>query len=569
MTITELFAEQVGRTPDATALRFLGEEMSYRQLDQGAANLARRLRAEGVGPGTVVGVGVQRSFDMIVALLGVLKAGAAYLPLDLDEPAVRRRSMLDQADVRVLLARVATPLPDVKVLAVDGEPVGATPLPPGGSADEPAYVRYTSGSTGHPKGVVVPHRGVVRLVHDTDWLHFGPDETFLQLCALTFDPSEFEIWGALLNGGHLVIHPPGRLALPELAESLERERITTLWLTAGLFHRMVDHHLDSLGGLRQLVAGGDVLSPAHVNRVRRAHPRVRVVNAYGPTENTCFATSHTVTRQVTGTVPIGTAVPGTRVYVLDENLRPVPEGELYTAGAGLAIGYLSSPKWTDECFLPDPFVPGERMYRTGDLARRDAGGVLEFLGRVDDQVKIAGHRVEPGEVAAALTDLPGVAEAVVLAGEGVLVGYVVPALVNENLPGELRRALRQRLPRHLVPAAIVLVPEFPLTKAGKIDRAALPAPRLTPSEVDVTRDPPRTPVEAALARLLADTLAVPHVGIHDDFFDLGGNSLLAVDILERARRELSIDLPVAGLFFENPTVAGLAKHISPNEGDRR
>ncbi|TDV56471.1 non-ribosomal peptide synthetase [Actinophytocola oryzae] len=569
MTTAELFAEHAARTPDATALRFLGAELCYRQLDERAENLARRLRAEGVGPETVVGVCVRRSFEMVVALLGVLKADAAYLPLDLDEPAVRRRLVFEQADVRVVVARVAIPLPGVNVLTVDGEPVDTTPPPVRGSADSLAYVRYTSGSTGHPKGVAVPHRGVVRLVHDTDWLHFGPDETFLQLCALTFDPSEFEIWGALCNGGCLVIHPPGPLSLPELAESLRRERITTLWLTSGLFHRMVDHHLDSLGGLRQLVAGGDVLSPAHVNRVRRAHPRVRMVNAYGPTENTCFTTSHTVTRQVTGTVPIGTPLPGTRVYVLDENLRPVPEGELYTGGAGLARGYLNRPGWTDERFVPDPFVPGERMYRTGDVVRRGAGGMLEFLGRVDDQVKIAGHRVEPGEVAAALTDLPGVAEAVVLARNGVLVAYVVPAHVTENLSTELRAALRLRLPRHLVPTAIVLLAEFPLTSAGKIDRAALSAPRPEPSDVDVTRDPPRTPVEATLARLLADTLAVPHVGVHDDFFDIGGNSLLAVDILDRARRELSIDLPVATLFFENPTVAGLAEHIAENEGEPR
>ncbi|MCX5602416.1 non-ribosomal peptide synthetase [Streptomyces phaeochromogenes] len=579
VTITELFADRVRCEPGATALRFRGEEMTYRQLDLRAEHLAHRLRDAGVGPEDVVGVCVERSFEMIVALLGVLKAGAAYLPLHPDEPALRLRFMLDHADARVLLTHrpVLGRLPDLAptVVDVDGPEVrGGTPLPSNGSADGLAYVRYTSGSTGHPKAVAVPHRGVVRLVHDAEWIEFGSDQTFLQLCALTFDPSEFEIWGALLNGGCLVIHPPGPLSLPELAECLRREGVTTLWLTAGLFHRMVDRHMDSLGGLRQLVAGGDVLSPAHVNRVRRAHPKVRMVNGYGPTENTCFTTSHTVTRQVSGTVPIGTPIAGTRVYILDEGLRPVPEGEwgeLYTGGAGLARGYLHRPELTEQRFLPDPFVPGERMYRVGDVVRRGWSGVMEFRGRVDDQVKIAGHRIEPGEIAAALTEQPGVSEAVVIAredvtpGEKVLVAHVVAELPDENLADlatELRRALRLRLPRHMVPAVITMVPEFPLTRAGKIDRTALPAPKLVPRAVDTAYESPRTPVETKLAAVFADALAVEQVGIHDDFFAIGGNSLIAADVLARLRGELAVDVPAARLFFENPTVAGLAETVA-------
>ncbi|QQM46461.1 non-ribosomal peptide synthetase [Streptomyces liliifuscus] len=579
VTITELFADRVRCAPMATALRFRGEEMTYRQLDLRAEHLAHRLRDVGIGTEDIVGVCAERSFEMIVALLGVLKAGAAYLPLHPDEPALRLRFMLDHAGARVLLTHrpVLGKLPglDVTVLDVDGSEVpGATPLPPGGSADGLAYVRYTSGSTGHPKAVAVPHRGVVRLVHDTEWIEFGPDQTFLQLCALTFDPSEFEIWGALLNGGCLVIHPPGPLSLPELADRLRREEITTLWLTTGLFHRMVDRHVDSFGGLRELVAGGDVLSPAHVNRVRRAHPKIRMVNGYGPTENTCFTTSHTVTRRIRGTVPIGTPIAGTRVYVLDEGLRPVPEGEwgeLYTGGAGLARGYLHRPELTEQRFPPDPFVPGERMYRVGDVVRRGENGVLEFRCRVDDQVKIAGHRIEPGEIAAALTDQPGVSQAVVIAreditpGDKVLVAYVVAELPDENptdLANDLRRALRHRLPRHMVPAAITMVPEFPLTRAGKIDRTGLPAPKLVPRATDTAYESPRTPVETKLAEVFADALAVEEVGIHDDFFAIGGNSLVAADVLARLRGELAADVPAARLFFENPTVAGLAETVA-------
>jgi amino acid adenylation domain-containing protein len=560
-TITELFAEQVRRAPTATALRFRGEDLTYRQLDARADQLAHRLRAAGVGQESVVGVCLERSFELVVALVAVLKAGGAYLPLRPDEPAVRLRYMLDQAEARVLLTDQRMSVPGVAVLDVDGAE-SADAVVPTGSADALAYVCYTSGSTGHPKGVAVPHRGVVRLVHDTDWLDFGPGETFLQLCPPTFDVAAFEIWGALLSGGRLVLHPPGPLSLPELAECLRTEEITTLWLTAGLFHRMVDRHLDSLGGLRQLVAGGDVLSPAHVNRVLAAHPRVRMVNGYGPTENTCFTTCHTVTGPVGDTVPIGQPVAGTRVYVLDEHQRPVPDGEwgeLYTAGAGLARGYLNDPELTARRFLPDPFVPGERMYRVGDVVRRN--GPLEFRGRVDDQVKIAGHRVEPGEVAAVIARQPGVTEAVVVArhdvtpGEKVLVAYVV------GTPSDPRAGLASRLPRHLIPAAFVVLPELPLTRAGKVDRAALPAPARGRSTVDDGS------IEARLADLWADTLAVEHVGPHDDFFDIGGNSLLAADVLERVRRELSVEVPAARLFFENPTVAGLAEAIH-EEGSR-
>ncbi len=446
VTITELFADRVRCVPAATALRFRGEEMTYRQLDLRAEHLAHRLRDIGVGPEDIVGVCVERSFEMIVALLGVLKAGAAYLPLHPDEPALRLRFMLDHADARVLLTHrpVLGQLPDldVTVLDVDGpEAPGATPLPPSGSADGLAYVRYTSGSTGHPKAVAVPHRGVVRLVHDTEWIEFGPDQTFLQLCALTFDPSEFEIWGALLNGGCLVIHPPGHLSLHELAECLRREKITTLWLTAGLFHRMVDRHLDSLGGLRQLVAGGDVLyrptSTAYGVPIRRSGwstvtARRRTPASPRPTRSHA-GSGHGSDRDADRRY--------TRVHPGRGPAAGCPRGSgasCTPAAPGLARGYLHRPELTEQRFLPDPFVPGERMYRVGDVVRRGWSGVMEFRGRVDDQVKIAGHRIEPGEIVAALTDQPGVSEAVVIAredvtpGEKVLVAYVVAELRNSR-----------------------------------------------------------------------------------------------------------------------------------------
>lgn len=585
-TITELFAEQVRSRPDATALRFRDEDLTYEQLDARAEALARRLRTAGVGPESIVGVCVERSVEMVVALVAILKAGGAYLPLHPGEPAERFRFMLEQADARVLLTHdaLADRLPDVDAcvinLSADSEPTTDAetgPLDPGTAADSLAYVCYTSGSTGQPKGVCVPHRGVVRLVRDGDYADLGPDETFLQLCTLTFDPAAFEIWGALLNGGRLVIYPPGTLSLPELAACLEREKITTLWLTTGLFHRMVDGHLADLGNLRQLLAGGDVLSPAHINSVRRAHPHLRLVNGYGPTENTCFTTCHQVTGLVGETVPIGREITDTRVYVLDEALATVPDGEwglLYTSGGGLARGYQGRPGFTASRFVADPFEPGERMYSVGDVVRRGPDGSLEFRGRLDDQVKVGGYRVEPGEITAVLAGHPGVREAVVVVrtdvtpGEKVLVAYVVPEHDNddERLLPALRLALFQRLPRHMNPAALVAVDEFPLTRNGKIDRGALPAPDLAPRSADVDYAAPRTPVEAVLADLWAEALSVKEVGVNDDFFDIGGDSLLAADLLAKIRDTLDVPLPAAQLFFRNATVAGLAELVDDTRG---
>jgi amino acid adenylation domain-containing protein len=581
-TITELFADQVRNRPDATALRFRDQDMSYAELDGLADRLASHLRALGVGTESIVGVCVERSFEMVVALLGILKAGGAYLPLHQDEPAPRFRYMLEQARADVLLTheKLADRLPTVGAtvvcLARGQLPSSGAPAPPDTTADNLAYVCYTSGSTGEPKGVSVSHRGVTRLVQDGDYAHFGPDETFLQLCSLTFDPATFEIWGALLNGGRLVIYPPGPLSLSELADCIEREKVTTLWLTTGLFHRMVDGQLAGLGGVRQLLAGGDVLSPAHINRVRRRYPEMRLINGYGPTENTTFTSCHTVTEPVGERVPIGRPITGTRVYVLDDRLRPVPDGEwgeLYTGGAGLARGYLGRPAFTAERFLPDPFRPGERMYRIGDIVRHEAHGVLEFRDRSDHQVKVGGYRVEPGEIEAVLAGHPRVKEAVVIvrtdvsAGEKVLVAYVVPEGGKENLVAELRLSLHQRLPRHMMPAAIVVMDSFPLTRNEKVDRVALPPPQQKPREVDTDFEAPRTPVEALLADLWVDALSVAEVGIHDNFFELGGNSLLAADLLARIRKALPGEVPAARLFFENATVAGLAEMV--DRGARR
>ncbi|WP_206795357.1 non-ribosomal peptide synthetase [Amycolatopsis sp. MtRt-6] len=564
------------RRPDAVALRFDGQDMTYADLDRRAGLLARRLRDLGVRGEAAVGIFFERSFEMVIALVGILKAGGAYVPLHQNEPPDRFRYMLDQAGCRVVLTHdaLAGRIPDVDatVVNLDHEPEtppGAEPAEPAVSPDNLAYICYTSGSTGMPKGVAVRHRGVVRLVQDGDYASLTENETFLQLCSLRFDPSAFEIWGSLLNGARLVIYQPGTPALHELADCLEAERVTTLWMTTGLMHRMIDGHLDRLGGLRHFLGGGEALSPVLINRLHRTYPDLVVVNGYGPTEDTCFTSCHVVTEEVGDTVPIGRAVTDTRLYVLDGELRPVPDGEwglLYTSGSGLARGYVGRPALTAERFVADPFVPGERMYAIGDLVRRVEGGVLEFRGRLDDQVKVDGYRIELGEIQAVLAGQPEVNEAVVVAREGltpgrkILVAFVVPVGGTERLVPKLRVALHRKLPRYMHPAAIIELESFPETLGNKIDRKSLPALEQLPRDVDADYEAPRTPLEALLTDLLTDALAVPDIGVFDEFFELGGSSLVAMDLLAHIRDVFDVEVPAAE-FFGNPTVAGLAELI--------
>ncbi|HEX2095588.1 MAG TPA: amino acid adenylation domain-containing protein [Longimicrobiaceae bacterium] len=463
--IEELFSEQAARSPHAVALVCGAEQLRYGELEARANRLARLLRAHGVDAETRVALCAERSVGTVVALLAILKAGGAYVPLDPQYPAERLRYMLHDSGARVLLVqerlrgRVEEP---AGVTVVELERVGASaaamPAEPPGVGVGPeslAYVVYTSGSTGTPKGVMVPHRGVVRLVCGGDYAVFGSEEVFLQAAPLSFDAATFEIWGALLHGAKLVLLAEGASDLEALAGAVERHGVSTLWLTAGLFHLLVDERPHVLRGVRQLLAGGDVLSPAHVRRSLALLPvGARLVNGYGPTENTTFTCCHVMRagEAVEGeSVPIGEPIAGTRVYVLDGEMAPVPAGgagELYTGGAGLARGYLGRAGLTAERFVPDPFGgPGERLYRTGDRVRRRADGALEFLGRVDEQVKIRGFRIEPGEVETALLAHPGVRQAAVLAREGpggrCLVAYVVPEAGERARQEEHLSAWRQ------------------------------------------------------------------------------------------------------------------------------
>ena len=511
--------------------------------------------------------------------MAILKAGGAYLPLDPAYPAERLAFMLEDTQAPVVLTqrRLLERLPDhsARVVCVETDRAAiareSEADPAGGAnAEHLAYVMYTSGSTGQPKGVEVRHRGVVRLVCGAGYAQFGPGETFLQLAPIAFDASTFELWGALVNGSRCVLFPGTSPGPRELGTVLRRERVSTLWLTASLFNTVIDEAPDALSGLRQLLIGGEALSVPHVRRALKLLPDVRIINGYGPTESTTFTCCYPIPRNLPSgisSIPLGRPIANTEVWVLDPYLQPVPvgvPGELYVGGDGLARGYHRRPELTAQRFIPHPFRtdPGARLYRTGDLVRYLADGTLEFLGRLDQQVKLRGFRIEPGEVEAALARHPDVREAAVVireepSGDKRLVAYFVPRWDPAPSTGELRSLLGANLPEYMIPSTFVPLEALPLTPSGKLDRRALPSPDRIRPELESGFVAPRSPVEVLLATIWIGLLGVEPVGIHDNFFALGGHSLLATQVMSRIRALLQVELPLRTI-FEVPTIAGLA-----------
>ena len=584
-TVHELFAEQAARRPQAVAVSLGAERLTYGELDARANRLAHHLLRLGIGPEVPVGLYLDRSLERVVALVAILKSGGVYVPIELGSPRRRLTFILAQTGATIVLTREALredlpdDLPGVGVLCLDADGGGAVagesaeaPATAGGP-DNLAYVMYTSGSTGEPKGVGVTHRAIVRLVRDIGYASFGPGEVFLQVAPLAFDASTLEVWGPLLNGGRLALFPAGPVALEELAEVVARQGVTTLWLTAGLFHAMVEGPLAGLRGLRQLLAGGDVLSPSHVRRALAELPGCVLINGYGPTENTTFTCCHRMTRpeDVGAPVPLGRPIANTSAFVVDRAGQPSPPGipgELWVGGDGLARGYFGRPRLTAARFVPDPFgEPGGRLYRTGDLVRWLPDGTLEFLGRIDQQVKIRGFRIEPGEIEAALAEHPAVEAVAVVPREAVsgdrrLVAYVVARPGQALDFGALRDLVAQRLPEYMVPAAFVALPALPLTPNGKVDRRALPQPEWARIEAPTETAGPRNPTEELLVGLWAEMLGLEpgRVGVDDDFFALGGHSLLATRLVSRIREDLRAEVPLQAV-FEAPTPAGLARVV--------
>ena len=582
-TLPALFEARAASAPGAAALVHRGRELTYAELDARADRLARRLAALGAGPDSVVGVSLPRSFAMVAAFLAVLKAGAAYLPLDPDDPPARRALMLRDAGASILLAPAdATPLAGHDARAVnpdadaEPDPGDRTPTPPRVAVgpDDLAYVMFTSGSTGRPKGVAVPHRAIVRLLLGAGYARLDASRTLLQLSAPSFDASTFELWGALLHGGRCVLSPARVPSAAELGRTIDRDGVDTLWLTAAHFNAVVDEDPAALAPLEQLLIGGEALSAAHVRRFLAACPRTRLVNGYGPTEGTTFSCCWQIPAGFAASrasVPIGRPIGGTRAYVLDARLEPAPAGaagELYIAGAGLARGYAGRPGATAERFVADPFGgPGSRMYRSGDLARWRGDGELEFLGRADRQLKLRGRRIEPGEVEAALARHAAVGQAAVEARQGGaggrrLVAYVTAAPGAAPDPAELRRHLAERLPAYMVPAAFVVLRSLPLTANGKLDRIALPDPDDIATARPGAYEAPRNPTELQMAAIWSEVLQRPRIGIHDDFFDLGGHSLLVLRLMSLIRRQFNQHIAPLDL-FHRPTIADLSELVAP------
>ncbi|MEV0750382.1 amino acid adenylation domain-containing protein [Streptomyces sp. NPDC050273] len=579
-SLPELIAAQADRTPDAVAVECDGTRWTYRELSARAGEFAERLVRLGVRAEMPVALLMERSADLVAALLAVMRAGGVYVPLHTGYPTARMRSVLDEARAPVLVIsrnlaghelvaeqRAAGTAVLIAEESGTGQSFGAGPalLPERIEPDRLAYVMYTSGSTGKPKGVSVSHRAVVDLAMNRSW-GIGPHDRVLMHAPHAFDISVYEIWLPLLRGARVVVAPAGEVDAAALDRLVREHGISHLHLTAGLFRAMAEELSATFGHVREVLTGGDVVSASAVEQVIGANPATTVRHLYGPTEITLCATGHAVSapyRAADG-LPLGRPLDNTRVYVLDAGLRPVPAGvagELYIAGSGLARGYAGRPDLTAERFVADPFgAPGTRMYRTGDLVRWSGGGLLEFVGRADDQVKIRGFRVEPAEVETVLAGAPGVAQVAVLAredrpGDKRLVAYVVPAPDAHPEAAALRDFAANELPEYMVPF-VVLIDALPLTPNGKLNRRALPAPEYGGEG----RGEPVTPQEQILCGLFAQVLGLERVGTEESFFALGGHSLLATRLVNGVRKALGRDVSVRDL-FQSPTVAGLLRQL--------
>ncbi|MEU9443473.1 amino acid adenylation domain-containing protein [Streptomyces sp. NPDC048304] len=576
MTVPELFARQVERDPDAVALVSGDSAVSYRELDDRSSRLAEALRRRDVGPETVVAVALPRSVDLVVALLGVVKAGGAYLPVDPAFPAERIRSVAGHSSARALLtdaatAEALTPRLDVPAILFDDirsdtadEDSGGVPriadLP---HQDNLLAVMYGSGPAGAATGVAVTHRNMRRFVLDRHWREAGHGAV-LWHAPHTCDAFPLEVWVPLLNGGRVVVAPPGELDMDALTEVRAAHEISTVWLPAGLFSAIAVQRPECLAGLREVWTGGDRVPAAALRRVREACPELTIVGGHGPTETTVFAASHRLDADepVHHAGAVGLPMDNTALYVLGPGLAPVPAGvpgELYVAGPGVARGWPGRPGQTAERFVPCPFGPaGGRMYRTGDRVRWGTDGRLEYVGRADVRIDVRGVRVEPAEVEEALSEHTGLAQSAVVvredgSGQQRLVAYAVPAGGRAVSGEELRRFAAGRLPESMVPSVFTVLERLPVTAGGRVDRASLPEPEFDDGKYRA----PRNDTERVLAAAFAEVLELARVGIDDDFFDLGGNSLRAIRLVGLIRAELSQEVSIRRLFAAR-TIAGLS-----------
>jgi amino acid adenylation domain-containing protein len=597
-TLTDLLRIAAHRNPEAIAVSDASGSLSYAQLWNFADGFRRRLISQGAQLGDMVGIATGRSVATVAALLGVVMVGGCYVPVDLEDfPVAFSGRLVEEYNLRHWMVDAdgrqshgplwsnCSVLPLEGVTCPNNSELAEVPSVPV-RGDSPLYVMFTSGSTGAPKGVVAPHRAVARLVTGQKFLEFGPQHTFLLHSPLSFDASTLELWGSLLHGSRLVVAPKGRLGLDDYAKLLRDEKVTTLWLTAAMFHLAAEHAPEMFGPLRQLVFGGDVISPHHVERVRGLYPALHMVNGYGPTENTTFTCCYVVPQnyRAEGSLPIGTPIAGTTVHILDAQLQPVPEGEegeLVTGGAGVALGYLNQPEATAERFVCDPFSAGPqaRMYRTGDRVRLRKDGAIEFFGRIDRQIKIAGHRVELAAVESAIAGAPPVADAAVVvlapaSGEKQLAACVLLRQPQENAEAQLREWLRRRLSTAEIPPHWLFLEQLPINANGKVDRAVLQAEcerkfllgRDLQDEPQIAnlRPSERSDVAGTLSylrQLWGHLLGRESIADDENFFDLGGTSLLLIEMHARLRAQFA-SVPSLVEMFDFPTPQTLATRLN-------
>ena len=576
-TVHALFEEQVDLDPNAIALVQGDKQLTYREVNERANQLAHYLREIGVGTETPVGTCMHRSMELIIATLAIIKAGGAYVPLDPAYPAERLALMIEDTGLTFVLTHAGSGTNlsdqvclDVAALNLCDQP--KTNPVSGTTTDNLLHIIYTSGSTGRPKGIEIVHCNVQRLVKGTRHAPLDRNQTFLHLASPSFDATTFEVWSSLCNGARLVIYPDTHLDLPLLARIIREQRVSVLLLTTALFHLMVDDYLDALAGVDHLLVGGEVASVPHVRKMLDAlAPQTVYVASYGPAESATLCTTMAMTDRsmIRTSVPIGAPISNTQVYIMDEacQLSPVGvPGELYTGGAGLARGYRNRPELTAQRFINHPRFG--RLYRTGDLCRWRSDGMIEFLGRTDFQVKIRGFRIEPGEIERVLAQHPSVREAVVMVYDDIsngvnekrLVAYVT-ADDSPELTGSLKAHLQAQLPDYMVPRQIMVLASLPMTPNGKLDRKALPVPEILPS---ASFEPPATPTEIMLAAIWAEVLKRPNIGRHDNFFELGGHSLLATQVVTRIRNQVGANLPVRSM-FASPTLRSLADDLDVYE----
>jgi amino acid adenylation domain-containing protein len=578
-----LFEEQVEKSPDAIAVVYVKQDLTYRELNKRANQLAHYLKSLGVKPEVKVGICVERSLEMLVGILAILKAGGAYVPIDPAYPTERLALMLEDVQAPILLTQTnlqnRLPLNNQTVVNLDSDwetisQYQEDNLPSEVNPENLAYIIYTSGSTGTPKGTEVPHRSILGFMFGVDYIHLDANQIWLQHSSISWDGLTLELWSPLLYGGRCVLFPE-KIPTPEsLSQIVQEQRVNTLFLTTALFNLMIDTMPQGLSEIKQLMFGGESVSVPHVRRALELLPETKTIHVYGPSECTVFTSAYPIPKQLVQnicSIPIGKPIGDRTVYLLDENLHRVPigvAGELYVGGASVARGYLNQPNLTREKFIHNPFIEGDTLYKTGDLVRRLPDGNLEFIGRIDTQVKIRGFRIELAEIEAILIQHPDIKQVVVIAredepGKKLLVAYLV-AKDNPPTPSNLRNFLNKKLPDYMIPAAFVFLEGFPLTPNGKINRRALPVPDTDQRNLEVDFVLPCTPIEQELATIWAEVLKLKQVGIHDNFFELGGHSLLATQVISRLRETFYLDFPLRYL-FENTTIAELAQKVSEQQ----